>query len=451
MKSNELKIGHFKALKALFVGFIVAFFLPMSSVAQQESLSLSEMVSSALESNYDIQIYRNLQQQAENTNTVGNAGMLPVLDITGEQSISINNSEQQFFTGDSQQADAARSESTSAQASLRWVVFDGLAMFARKDQLEKLALLSKTETRYYLEQTAADLASAYFQLKREKKLLDAYRETMAVSQARLELQEKSNEVGAGTALDLQRARVDLNTDSAQELNQKAMINELQIQINQLMSRDLEKTINPTQDFELKESFDLLQLIETAQKENAQLSQQQIREMVAKEDVKINRGMMYPEVEIFGNYQYGRQSNEVGFLQSSQSFGPNFGVRVRFNLFNGGQQRTTLENAKITVENESIRANQINQEIRAAVRVAYIRWQNGMQRIDLEEQSVAEAEQTLEIAQKQYELGAINDVEFRTIQLNALNAEVRFLEAQFSAKSREIELQQLTGQLLNEVL
>ncbi|MFZ6051201.1 TolC family protein [Halocola ammonii] len=449
---NKLSMSAFlSSVKVIFFTIMLAVFSTGVLQAQEGSMSLSQMVSTALESNYDIQIYRNLQRQAENTNTVGNAGMLPVIDLTGEQSISINNSEQQFFTGDSQQADAARSESTSAQASLRWVVFDGLAMFARKDQLEKLALLSKTETRYYLEQTAADLANAYFQLKREKKLLDAFRETMEVSKARLALQEKSSEVGAGTALDLQRARVDLNTDSAQVLNQKALINELQIQINQLMSRDLEKTIDPNEEFNLQESFDLLQLIETAQKENAQLSQQQIREMVAKEDVKINRGMMYPEVELFGNYQYGRQSNEVGFLQSSQSFGPNFGVRVRFNLFNGGQQRTALENAKITVENEAIRVNQVNQEIRAAVRVAYIRWQNGMQRVELEEQSVAEADQTLKIAQKQYELGAINDVEFRTIQLNALNAEVRFLEAQFSAKSREIELQQLTGQLLNEVL
>lgn len=444
-------MGGIKLIANSLLLVVVCATLPSIAIAQDNSMSLSEMVSEALESNYDIQIYRNLERQSEYSNTIGNAGMLPVIDLTGEQSLSINNSEQQFFTGDSQQADAARSESTSAQAAVRWVVFDGLAMFARKDQLEQLTMLSKTEKRYYLEQTTADLARTYFQLKQEKKLLDAYRETLEVSKARLKLQEKSSEVGAGTALDLQRARVDLNTDSAMVLNQLAMISELQIQINQLMSRDLEKTIEPTEDFNLQESFDLLSILEKAKQENAQLSQQQIQEMIAKQDVKINRGMMYPELELFGNYQYGRQSNEVGFLQSSQSFGPNFGVRVRFNLFNGGQQRTALENAKITVENESIRANQIDQEIRAAVRIAYIRWQNAMTRVQLEKQSVDEAKLTLDIAQKQYEVGAINDVEFRTIQLNALNAEVRFQEAQFNAKTREIELHQLSGNLLNVVL
>jgi len=451
MKDKALKGERPIVLVAFCVSMLLTFTLLRTATAQQNNLSLSEMVRAALESNYNIQIYRNFQQQSQNNNTIGNAGMLPVVDITGVQSLSINNSEQQFFTGDSQQADAARSESSSAQASLRWLVFDGLAMFARKDQLEQLNYLSKTETRYYLEQTAADLATTYFKLKREKKMLDAYRQTMVVSKARLSLQQKKLDLGAGTALDLQRAKVDLNTDSAQVLNQKALISELQIQINQLMNRPLELSIDPTEDFNLIQTFDLLALSEKAQQENAQLSQQQIREMIAKEDVKINRGMMYPELEVFGNYQLERQSNEVGFLASSQSFGPNFGARVRFNLFNGGKRRISLENSKITVQNETIRGKQISQEISASVRIAFIRWQNGMQLIDLEEQSVKEAQLTLQIAQKQYELGAINDVEFRNVQLNALKSEVRYLEAQFGAKSREIQLQQLTGVLLEKVI
>lgn len=419
--------------------------------AQDGPMTLPEMVNSALEANYNIQIYRNFQKQAENSNTIGNAGMLPRIDITGEQSFSFQNSEQQFFTGDSQQADAARSESTSAQASLNWVVFDGLAMFARKDRLGQLAVLSKTDTRYYIEQTAADLAMGYFQLKQEKKLLAAYRKTLEVSKARVQLQEKSADIGAGTELEIQRARVDRNTDSSLVLSQQALITELEIQINQLMNRDLVRTIDPQDDFNLAESLDLMQMMERAKEENAQLTQQQIQEMIADEEVKINRGAMFPEVELFGNYQYGRQSNEVGFLQSSQTFGPNFGVRVRFNLFNGGQQRTTVQNAKIAAETEKVRTDQVTQEISAAVRVAYLRWENEMAQVNLERQSVEEARLTLDIAQRQYELGAINDVDFRTIQLNALNAESRYLQAQFRAKSREIELYRLSGQLMEKIM
>lgn len=443
----------FRIRTAALTGLLGILFVTilLNARAQESSMTLPEMVNSALEANYNIQIYRNFQKQAENTNTLGNAGMLPRLDLSGEQSFSFQNSEQQFFTGDSQQANSARSESTNAQASLTWVVFDGLAMFARKDRLGQLEALGKTETRYYIEQTAADLAVGYYQLKQEKKLLESYRKTLGVSKARLELQEKRGEIGAGSELDVQRARVDRNTDSSLVLSQQALIRELEIQINQLMNRDLVSSIDPQDDFNLAKSLNLLQIMDRAMNENAQLTQRQIQEMIAEKDVKISRGAMFPEVELFGNYQFGRQSNEVGFLQSSQAFGPNFGVRVRFNLFNGGQQRTVVENAKITAETEQVRVNQMAQQISAAMRVAYLRWENEIAQVELEAQSAKEAKLTLDIAQRQYELGAINDVDFRTIQLNALNAETRYLQAQFRAKSREIELYRLSGQLIEKIM
>ena len=421
------------------------------SLSAQENMTLQEMVRQALEANYDIRIVRNEQMQAENANTIGNAGMLPVADIFAEQSYAITNSQQQFVTGDSQEAEAAQNEGTSAQVSVNWVVFDGLAMFARKDRLEQLALLGKTNTRYYIEQTTADLAKAYYQLKQERKLLHTYRKTLEVSEARLSLQQKGLEVGAATALDLQRAEVDRNTDSSLVLSQIAQIQELEIQINRMMNRDLEAGIDPVNEINLDAGMELENLLGMAQAENAQLTQQQIQEMIAAEEVDITRGALFPELELFGNYNFSRQSNEVGFLESSRAFGPNFGVRVRFNLYSGGQQRIALQNAKIEAESESLRTGQVNQEIRAAVRVAYLRWQNAMMQVLLEEESSEKAAQTLEIATQQYQLGAINDVDFRLIQLNALNAESRFLEAQYRAKSREIELYRLSGQLMEQIM
>lgn len=432
---------------------VSAAFMLVSGVlsAQEAPMPLQDMINAALEANYDIVIYRNNQRQAENMNTIGNAGMLPRIDINGEQSFSIENSEQQFFTGDSQQADAARSESTAASAALTWVVFDGLAMFARKDRLEQLAQLGKTDTRYYIEQTAADLALAYYQMAQEQKLLTALRKTLDVSGARLALQEKRLEVGEGTQLDLQQARVDRNADSAAVLGQQVVIRELKIEMNRLMRRELSADIVVDAELSLNGDIELGAVMKGALEKNARLSQQQIREIIATEEVKIGRGAYFPEVELFGNYRFGRVSNEVGFLEASQSLGPNFGVRVRFNLFNGNQQRTQVQNAKIAVETEQIRTAQVEQEIRAAVQLAAIRWENALQQAKLESESVEEARSTLDIAQQQYELGTINDVEYRTIQLNALNAETRYLQAQFRARMHELELFRLSGQLMEQLL
>lgn len=104
-----------------------------SLVAQQE-LSLAQLVEQALQENYQIRIAQNAITQAENSDTYGNAGYFPTVNLNGERRTSVRNARQEFFSGDSQQATNARSTATSATLEVNWVVFDGLAVFARKDR-----------------------------------------------------------------------------------------------------------------------------------------------------------------------------------------------------------------------------------------------------------------------------------------------------------------------------
>ena len=83
----------------------------------------------------------------------------------------------------------------------------------------------------------------------------------------------------------------------------------------------------------------------------------------------------------------------------------------------------------------------------SLRVAYLRWQTSAQQARLERESVVAANEALAIARRQYELNALTNVEFRVIQLNAINAETRFLAAQYAAKVREVELLRVSGKLL----
>jgi outer membrane protein TolC len=235
------------------------------------------------------------------------------------------------------------------------------------------------------------------------------------------------------------------------INQKVQIRELSIQLNQLVNRDLAQIINPTDTITLKADFDLPGILQKAIDNNAQLKTQELEELIAISQSKIARGQLFPEVELFGNYDFNRQTNEVGFLESSRSFGPDFGVSVRFNLFSGSQERIARQNAEIAIESEKLRTEDLDQEIKAAVRVAYLRWQSQIEQVNLEKESVKAAQKTLEIANKQYELGAITNVDFRIIQLNAINARTRFLEAQYNAKSRELELLRLSGELMDSLL
>ena len=435
-------------LLLLIGGFLLL--LPFWGKAQDE-LSLRDLINRALEENYQIRIYKNIAETAENRNTIGNAGMLPNLNLIGETRTAINNSRQQFFTGDSQQATNARRNSLSTSLQANWIVFDGLAMFARKEQFERLAALSEADTRFFIEQTVADLATAYYQLRQETQLLAAYQKTLEVSEARLAFEEKAYEIGASNLLNLQLARVDQNTDRSLILNQEAQIQEIALAINRLITRELTAPITPIDSIRLAPEFDLSGLLQSTRSNNASLNQQQLNELATASQFDILRGALFPQVEIYGNFGFDRQVNEVGFLQSSRTFGPEFGIRVRFNLYSGGSDKIASQNAQINLETEQLRTQELNIEVERSLRAAHLRWLNHAQRARLERESVREANDALKIAQRQYELGALTNVDFRVIQLNAINAETRFLEAQFAAKVREIELLRLSGRLVEEML
>lgn len=441
-----------KKFKTNYMKFLVLFlsFASANMAFSQSEMSLPDLINAALEQNYSIQIFKNNQRQAQNSNTVGNAGMLPNVDLTGEYRVSHNNTEQQYFNGDGQSANNAKSTALSGNIGVNWVVFDGLAMFARKDQLEKLELLSQEDVRFYIEQTTFDVAQTYYRLTQEKKLLESYRTSLQVSQTRFEYEDRAFEVGSADGLDVQQALVDRNTDSSLVLNQKAQIRELEIELNRIINRELTSAITPTDTIELTGDFNLVNLMEASRANNAELNQQQLLELIALSDAKIARGMLFPEVELFGNYSYNNQDNEVGFLASSRQFGPNFGVRIRFNLYSGGQERIRAENLKIEAESANYRLSDLQNDVEASVRVAYLRWTSRLEQVQLEKESVKAANLALKIAAKQYEIGTLTNVDFRVIQLNAVNAQSRFLEAQFAAKSRELELQRLSGKLMTSV-
>ncbi len=441
-----------KNFKPNYMKYLVLFFSFASAnmAFSQSEISLQELINAALEQNYSIQIFKNNQRQAVNSNTAGNAGMLPDVDLTGEYRVSQGNSNQQFFNGEGQSATTATSTSLSGNIGVNWVVFDGLAMFARKEQLEKLELLSKEDVRFYIEQTAFDVAQTYYRLAQEKKLLESFRTSLRVSQTRYEFEDRAFDVGSSNGLDVQQALVDRNTDSSLVLNQKAQIRELEIELNRIINRELTSAITPTDTIELTGDFNLVNLMEESRANNAELNQQQLLELIALSDAKIARGLLFPEVELFGNYAYNKQENEVGFLSSSRQFGPNFGVRIRFNLYSGGQERIRAENLSIEAESENYRSSDLQNEVEASVRVAYLRWISRLEQVQLEKESVEAADLALKIASKQYEIGTLTNVDFRVIQLNAVNAQSRFLEAQFAAKSRELELQRLSGKLMSSV-
>ncbi len=417
----------------------------------QNTYSLDELIRISLEQNYQLRIVRNQQQMAENQNTAGNAGMLPQVNLGAQRSWQILDTETNFFTGESRSGSNALNTSLNAFIEMDWPVFDGFSMFARRDRLGYLAQLGELDTKYWIEQTVADIAFAWYQLIREKQLLESFRQSLEISAFRLNLEDQKRRLGTGNALLYHQALIDFNADSSMVYNQQMRIRDLQIRINRIVNFDPTALTNPASDeIDLSGLSDIEILLEKALENNRDLERTRLEEMLAEASLRAERGNRYPQLSVFGGYSFNRQTSELGFVESSRNYGGDFGIRIRFNLYDGGRQNTRIRNALLEQESAAFGIQDTRALLHSEITRLVQTYENYMQQYILLQQSKESAATTLEIAEKQLETGAISGFDFRQTQLAALQVENQIINLEYAMKAIEIDLFRLSGELPDRI-
>jgi len=420
--------------------------------AQEQVYTLPQLIDRVLAENYGIKIVSNQNAIAENNNSLGNAGFLPTVSAEGRQSTNINSVQQVLSSGDVNRGQNAKSSTLSGQVALNWTVFDGFRMFAMRDQLGLLAEQSRIDSRYYIEQTVADVTTAYYQLLKEHMLLDNYLETLAVSRFRYRLEEKKKNIGSSTALLYNQAKADYFADSSLVVQQQSIIRNIEIQINQLTNDTLDRPLNlgePAIAFTPLDAREVL--VKTAIESNRNLKRAFLDEMIAETNVRIQQAARYPQVDLFANYSYSKQVNEVGFIRSNRNVGPGVGISVRLNLYNGGNVNRAIENAQIERDNAVLGQKSTAQLVEATVLQGYYQYQSAADQLAIAQQREAAARLSLDIARQQYEAGTINGYDFRQTQISVINAQSIMAELRLAIKTAEIELYRLSGVLMEKSL
>jgi outer membrane protein TolC len=125
---------------------------------------------------------------------------------------------------------------------------------------------------------------------------------------------------------------------------------------------------------------------------------------------------------------------------------NYGFSASINVFNGFLQKRNERIARLQIENSTIAIEQQRQVLNSQLTSTYQTYLTNIQLIELESKNETIAKQNLDITLEKYRIGTINTLEYRTAQLNYLNAKVRHSVAQFEAKLSEIALKSLAGNL-----
>lgn len=426
--------------------FIYAIFVSAATFAQGQ-FTLEEAIELGIKNSYDIAVVNNNAAIAENNNTLGNAGMLPVVDINASTNFATNATKQKFYTGETIDRSGVKNSNITSGVYLTWTLFNGLKMFATHEQLSALEAMGKLSSKIQIENTLQSIIITYYNVVKQKQLIKGLSENIKISEERLAIAQKKFDVGAGSKLDVLQAKTDMNAQASNLIRQKTILDELKMSLNQLLARPAETTFEVNDSIPVSFQLKYEDLKTNYQKANVSLLYAQENMALSKQQLNSTKADMFPVINLNANYLFTRAQNGAGQLLFNQNLGFNYGLTASWRIFNGFTLNNRIKNARLQEENASLNYKNIQSQVEQQLIIAFKHYEDDKKVLDLEEDNLKLVKEAVNIALERFRIGSSNSLELKVIQQTYDDALVRLSEARYNAKVSETTLMKLNGSLV----
>lgn len=425
----------------LFCGFLQA----------QELLTKEAAAQQALENNLDIKIAQNSKTVAENNASLLNSGYLPTLGINSGANYNRQDTEATLSLGGSNATDGVETRTYNASLNLNYTLFDGLGRYYNYKSLKEQSNLSELEARETIENTILQLFSVYYEVARLTENYDNLKQTLAISKDRLKRAKYQLEYGQNTRLDVLNAEVDVNTDSINVLNTRQTLNNTKRDLNLILNRDLSISFQVDTLVTFVPNLLMEDMVTKANENNVTILQIEKGVTINNYNYKAAKGGYLPTIGLSGSYGWNQNSNNNPASFVSEIINSNVysaGVSLSWNLFDGGRTINSVKNAKINYQTQELLKIQIEKQVERDIKNTWETYKNAIFILNAQEENVITTRNNFNRTEERYKIGQATSIEFRQAQLNLLNAIVTRNQAKYTAKLAELQVLQVSGELLN---
>ncbi len=423
------------------------------ALAQQNAdsiLFLTKAVQLTMQNNYDVQIAKNNIRIAENNAGVLSTGYLPTLTAGASGNYNKSDLDLTFFTGDEMARTGAVSKVYNASMELNYRLFDGMNRHYNRKVLKADYTLSELQARAIIENALIELVRSYYDVANLTSRIENIKRTINISNIRYTYVKDQYYYGHATELDLLNAEVDLNNDSINYINTKRQLELARNNLNVIMGLEMANVFQVDTLVSYAAGVDKKIMLESALNRNVDyliaIQNKDISDLL----IKQSKAGYIPTLDVNSSYSITGLRNDVGNLLAQKSSGFSTAITLNWNLFDGGQTRTSELNAIIALENTKQQLAQAENELQRQVFDAYSNYINALFILRAEEKNKETNRMNFSRSGEMFRLGQISSIDFRKAQVDLEDSINRYNEALYTAKIAELEMMKLAGLFLDEL-
>ncbi len=434
-------------MKRLTGGLVLVIMLyPATFFGQAKVLTLSEAKSLALQQNLSVVQADNNVTAAQGTVLAAYGNYLPTLSASAQAARyqSQRPAEQPVYyngipiTAGSSGLTVQNQFQTGLDLS--YTLFDGFNREGRFNSAKMNAVATEHTGQRTRQSVMYQVESSYLNVLRNEQLVSVNEENLKRDKRQLERIVESNKVGAAAMADVYRQQSTVAADELALITAQNNFDGAKADLLALVG------LNAGEDYTVADSTVSTTVTEgdidsttTMYASIAALYQRAVEARpdfqsateqldAAQSSVTSARSGYFPSVSAFAGYGLG-PSPEFNTLSSIK--GINWGVQLRWNLFDAFQTNQSMQNALAQERNAQVNLSQTKLNIMVDVKKALLNLDAARKQYQASQQGVKSATEDRKIAEEKYNLGAGTLLDLLTASANLVNAQANLVNASYN--------------------
>ena len=282
--------------------------------------------------------------------------------------------------------------------------------------------------------TIASVKARYYELVKTLAQQKVQEESVTLAEEQLRRSETMYNIGTVAQVDVFRSKVNLDRNKINLINQKLAIENARRNLALIMGMDIYAPLEVETEilYEVNYDISLDDFINRGVNNNPNIKRLEELVQSSEFNVKITKAARYPSLSYSASYSRNNSELERIYKNISKNYSLHLGLTVSYNIFDGFQTRSNIQQAKNTLRSNEENLKDTKRNHKSTIMTYYQQLMAFKEKIEINKEMILAAEEDLRLANERYRVGSGTLIETIDAQVQLTSARYSLLELQYDA-------------------